>query len=667
MASRFSERTCTMVKGRRQHWNRVVAIVASVALVVGLMPLSMAAFTAEPALADEATTFPVTVKGGTANKATAKPGEEVTITANQPETGKVFVQWGSTSSDVSLNPLDGTPAKFFMPDHGVEFTAVCRELVIGDIPSHEYTGDFIKPEPPAYLDGVDLVTWDKTYRYVNNEDVGTATVFVEFSDHPGSNSATFNITEADISTADIEVTDLEYGDKPDPTVVWESTAVTKTLEEEVDYTVTCSNANVGKATVTIEGTGNFEGTKESEEFNITERPLTITADSGTKVYDGNPLTKNTYSSEGLAEGDTISSVTVTGTITDAGTSDNVPSAVKIVNGEGKDVTANYDITYVKGTLEVTKAPLTVTAKDQEYVYNGETQGPGDMAYDDEAEIAEVVTVKGLQGDDELTSVTVDGQGQEVGTYPLEPKGAMVGKDGSLNGNYEISYVNGTLTIKAAPSEEYTVKFVNYDGTVLQSGKVAKGETPKYEGTEPSRPSDEKYTYAFSGWEPAIAEVTGDATYTAKYTETPKGKPAYKVVSGAGGTWTQGSSTPMTFKFERTVDPETAYSHFTGILVDGKAVSEKDASGKANWTARSGSVIVELQPSYLATLSAGKHTVTVTFDDADPVSADFTVSAKAATPATGDSLPGATVVLIVVALVALGAAIAAFVVRRRIRG
>ena len=117
-----------MVKGRRQHWNRVVAIVASVALVVGLMPLSMAAFTAEPALADEATTFPVTVKGGTANKATAKPGEEVTITANQPETGKVFVQWGSTSSDVSLNPLDGTPAKFFMPDHGVEFTAVCRAI-----------------------------------------------------------------------------------------------------------------------------------------------------------------------------------------------------------------------------------------------------------------------------------------------------------------------------------------------------------------------------------------------------------------------------------------------------------------------------------------------------------------------------------------------------------
>ena len=666
MASRFSERTCTMVKGRRQHWNRVVAIVASVALVVGLMPLPVAVFTAEPALA--ADLHDVTVVGGTASPPRAELGQNVTITADDPKDGEVFIQWTYNPDVVSLPRPDFTQTTFTMPAHSVEFTADFRGILIEDIEPQQYTGKDIKPTPTVSVDGVDgqgqdIIVPSYICTYENNVNAGTAKIIVTFDDRKGSKSAEFNITEASIKGATVEIPDQVYGDKPSPTVTWNDMALTEGTDYTLSYT---ENAPVGTSTVTITGTGNFRDSIDKE-YNITERPLTITADSGTKVYDGNPLTKNTYSSEGLAEGDTISSVTVTGTITDAGTSDNVPSAVKIVNGEGKDVTANYEITYVKGTLEVTKAPLTVTAKDQEYVYNGETQGPGDMAYDDEAEIAEVVTVKGLQGDDELTSVTVDGQGQAVGTYPLEPKGAMIGKDGSLNGNYEISYVNGTLTIKAEPAEEYTVKFVNYDGTVLQSGKVAKGQVPKYEGATPTRPETAVCTYEFAGWEPAIAEVTGDATYTAKYTETPKGKPAYKVVSGAGGTWTQGSSTPMTFKFERTVDPETAYSHFTGILVDGKAVSEKDASGKANWTARSGSVIVELQPSYLATLSAGKHTVTVTFDDADPVSADFTVSAKAATPATGDSLPGATVVLIVVALVALGAAIAAFVVRRRIRG
>ncbi|MBQ2680797.1 MAG: hypothetical protein IJF97_02555, partial [Eggerthellaceae bacterium] len=292
---------------------------------------------------------------------------------------------------------------------------------------------------------------------------------------------------------------------------------------------------------------------------------------------------------------------------------------------------------------------------------------------------------------------------------------------------------GKLTIEAAPSE-CTVTFENWDGTVLQSGKVAKGEVPKYagdeptrpataqceylfvgwepevvavtgdatytakydevprlysviwrnydgtefyrdvkvpygtmpkyEGAEPTRPSDEQYTYAFSGWTPDVAAVTGDATYTAKFTATPK--LAYNFVSGAGGTWTQGSSTPMVFKIERTIDSETTINHFTGVLMDGKAVPEKDASGNANWTAKSGSVIVELQPSYLATLSVGKHTVTVTFDDTDPVSADFTVSAKAATPATGDPLLGASAALLAVALLALGV-VAVSVAKRRVRG
>jgi len=427
----------------------------------------------------------------------------------------------------------------------------------------------------------------------------------------------------------------------------------------------------GKATVTIEGTGNFEGTKESEEFNITERPITITAGSASKAYDGTALTNGGYELTGaLAEGDTIRSVQVEGSQTVVGTSDNVASKAIIVNA-GKDVTANYDITYVKGTLEVTKAPLTITAKDQEYVYNGETQGPGDMAYDDEADIAEVVTVKGLQGDDELTSVTVDGQGQAVGTYPLEPKGAMIGKDGSLNGNYEISYVNGTLTIKAEPAEDYTVKFVNYDGTVLQSGKVAEGQVPKYEGATPTRPETAECTYEFAGWTPEIAKVTGDATYTAKFAEKAK-KGVYEAVSGAGSSWTQGSSDPLVFTFKRTADDETTFGHFAGILVDGKAVPERDSSGRANWTAAKGSVVVSLQPAYLATLSEGSHTLTAQFDDdgGDGVTVSFTIPAKAqpaqnsaATPRTGDGNGMLVAGLSAAALLALGV-IAAYAVRRR---
>lgn len=81
--------------------------------------------------------------------------------------------------------------------------------------------------------------------------------------------------------------------------------------------------------------------------------LTITADSAEQVYDGNALTKETYTSTGLEDGDSIDSVTVTGSQTLLGTSENVPSDAKIVDSEGTDVTDKYEIIYVNGTLTVT--------------------------------------------------------------------------------------------------------------------------------------------------------------------------------------------------------------------------------------------------------------------------------------------------------------------------
>ncbi|MBR5765580.1 MAG: class II aldolase/adducin family protein, partial [Lachnospiraceae bacterium] len=58
----------------------------------------------------------------------------------------------------------------------------------------------------------------------------------------------------------------------------------------------------------------------------------ITADlvpifhTDTKEYDGEPLTKDSYTNTALATGDVIESVTVTGSQTTVGNSDNVPSA-----------------------------------------------------------------------------------------------------------------------------------------------------------------------------------------------------------------------------------------------------------------------------------------------------------------------------------------------------
>ena len=62
---------------------------------------------------------------------------------------------------------------------------------------------------------------------------------------------------------------------------------------------------------------------------------------------------------------------------------------------------------------------------------------------------------------------------------------------------------------------YTVRFLDFDGTELQSSTYLYGATPGVSKV-PTRQSTVAYDYAFSGWTPAIDTVKGPATYTALY-------------------------------------------------------------------------------------------------------------------------------------------------------
>ena len=78
----------------------------------------------------------------------------------------------------------------------------------------------------------------------------------------------------------------------------------------------------------------------------------------------------------------------------------------------------------------------------------------------------------------------------------------------------------TYTATREETRSYTVTFLDDDGvTVLQSSEVPYGETPAYTGTAPTKAATAQYTYAFSGWSPAITSVTGEASYTATYGST----------------------------------------------------------------------------------------------------------------------------------------------------
>lgn len=173
-------------------------------------------------------------------------------------------------------------------------------------------------------------------------------------------------------------------------------------------------------------------TVESEEFSaeIQPKPLTITAESAEKVYDGEPLVRNSYMAEGLVNGDEITKIIVSGTLTDAKEMPNVPSDAKISRND-TDKTENYAITYVNGTLKVTPrdiADAQIDMKQTEYVYDGVEHNPKPIIAIDNK------TLK-INVDYELSytnnrdcgagTVTITGKGNYTGkvekTFPITPK------------------------------------------------------------------------------------------------------------------------------------------------------------------------------------------------------------------------------------------------------
>ena len=109
---------------------------------------------------------------------------------------------------------------------------------------------------------------------------------------------------------------------------------------------------------------------------ITQKALEITAASDIKVFDGVALTKNSSSISGgsLVNSQTYT-VTLTGSQTSVGSSTNIASNAVIKDSSDNDVTANYNITYVNGSLEVTKLDITIIPTASQSKTYGEANAP----------------------------------------------------------------------------------------------------------------------------------------------------------------------------------------------------------------------------------------------------------------------------------------------------
>src|SRR5208282_5532517 len=220
-----------------------------------------------------------------------------------------------------------------------------------------------------------------------------------------------------------------------------------------NYPISATNA-VGS------GLGNYLISYVAGTLNVAAKGLTITANSTGKVY-GNTVTFSgtEFTSLGLTNSDSVSSVQLAsaGATNTAGVG-NYP--INATNAVGSGL-GNYQISYVAGTLNVSAKGLTITANSTGKVYGNTVTFAG-------TEFSSV----GLTNSDSVSSVQLASDGATntagVGNYPISATNAV----GSGLGNYQISYVAGTLNVSA---KGLTI-------TANSTGKVY-GNTVTFAGTE----------------------------------------------------------------------------------------------------------------------------------------------------------------------------------------
>ena len=298
--------------------------------------------------------------------------------------------------------------------------------------------------------------------------------------------------------------------KNKPTV--EDTKTGATLVENVDYTLSYSEdvINVGTVTVTITGTGNYEGTVDTS-YEITPRKVIMTSADGSKVYDGSALTKNkvTESEDGFVKDDGAT-YTVTGSQTETGSSKNTFTYTL----NEKTLEKNYVIETKEGTLEVIPVTdeVTVTIKEHsaEHVYDGTEKTV--TGYD-----VKSISNKHYTKDDFTFTGKAEVKGTNVGEYPMNVQASDFTNNSHNFTNVKFVIEDGLLKItpkSIVPSETNSMKVTGPADTKYNGDEQKLKPVVKDQGKVLTENVDYKLSY------------TGDTTNAGTVKITIKGKGNY---------------------------------------------------------------------------------------------------------------------------------------------
>lgn len=206
---------------------------------------------------------------------------------------------------------------------------------------------------------------------------------------------------------------------------------------------------------------NYAITYVNGSLTIQKAGLTVTATDTVKTYNGIAFSGgNGVTYNGFVSGDNAGMLT--GTLTYTGSSQGaVNTGSNYVIAPSGLAAANYVITYVNGALDITRAALTVKAKDTTKVYDAIAfSGGNEVTYTGfvNNESAAVLTGSLLYGGSSQGAINVGN------SYVIEPSGLQAA-------NYTITYVNGNLSVTQSTLEvEALNDTVTYSGLSYTGGR-----------------------------------------------------------------------------------------------------------------------------------------------------------------------------------------------------
>lgn len=183
---------------------------------------------------------------------------------------------------------------------------------------------------------------------------------------------------------------------------------------------------------TYNGTANYSGSVDtSKTLTINKIPLTVTANSNTRVYGAaNPSFTGTLTGVQVGDGITASYTTTATANSAVG-----PYPITPTLDDPNNKLGNYNVTSTDGTLTITKAAITVTTLNSSRLYGAANP------------IFSGTLLGVLNGDNILANYDSNTTATTpAGIYPIVP--TLVDPDSRL-GNYTVNSSNGTLTIGKA--------------------------------------------------------------------------------------------------------------------------------------------------------------------------------------------------------------------------